>query len=48
MGALTAVAALVVTLSRTVRSVPRPAVWQAEAAALTAEPAATEELCAEG
>ena len=47
MGALTAFAALVVTLSRTVRTVPRPAVWQAEAAKLAAEPDATEEQAAE-
>jgi len=33
MGALTAVAALVVTLSRTVRTVPRPVVWQTALAA---------------
>jgi MFS family permease len=32
LGVLTALAALVVTCSRTVRSVPRPAVWQAELA----------------
>jgi hypothetical protein len=29
-GALTALAALIPTLTRTIRSVPRPAVWQAE------------------
>ncbi|HEY6933307.1 MAG TPA: MFS transporter [Marmoricola sp.] len=32
LGVLTALAALIVTASRTVRSVPRPAVWQAELA----------------
>jgi predicted MFS family arabinose efflux permease len=32
LGVLTALAALIVTTSRTVRSVPRPAVWQAELA----------------
>ena len=39
---LTAVAALIPTLSRSIRSVPRPAVWQAELRAQatpTAEPA---------
>jgi MFS family permease len=33
LGVLTALAALVVTCSRTIRSVPRPVVWQAELAA---------------
>lgn len=43
MGALTAVAALVVTLSRSVRTVPRPVVWQAELAATRpAEPTTAE------
>jgi MFS family permease len=38
LGILTALAALIVTCSRTIRSVPRPIVWQAELAAR--EPAA--------
>ncbi len=37
IGALTAVAALIPTLTRTIRSVPRPSVWQAELDAREAE-----------
>ena len=40
LGALTAVVALIPTLSRSVRAVPRPVVWQAEPAARAAEPVA--------
>ena len=38
LGALVALVALIPTLSRTVRSVPRPAVWRAELAAARPEP----------
>jgi hypothetical protein len=40
LAALTAAAALIPTLSRSVRSVPRPVVWQAELGAREAVPVA--------